>query len=153
MKIELLADLVWPALILADRMRSLTAILAGLIFEFLILRYVFPMTWKRALLIDLTMNAASALVGAILIPVAGIIWEFFPGTLIYHMFHMGTFNPLTWMATCVMAVFISTGIEVLVVRMLFAFDITKRRFWSIAVANLGSTFIAWISLQIHPPQL
>jgi len=127
-------------------------ILAGLFFEFLVLRYFFPMPWKKAVIIDLVINAASGIVGALLIPLAGIIWEFFPGLILYKVLNMGTFNPLTWAATCIMAVFISTGIETLVIRFGFKFEITKRRFWSLALANLGSTAIAWISLQIHPPR-
>jgi hypothetical protein len=151
--VGLLADFVWPALILASRMRSLAPIIAGLIFEFLVLRFVFPMPWKKAAVVDLLMNAASGLAGVVLIPLAGFIWELFPGIFIYKLFNIGTFNPMTWAATCVMAVFISTGIEVLVVRFAFGFEITRRRFWCMALANLGSTAIAWASLQIHPPQL
>jgi hypothetical protein len=153
MTIALLADFVWPALILAVRMRSVAPILAGLVFEFLVLRYIFPMVWKKAVLIDLVMNAASGLLGVVLIPLAGFIWEFFPGMFLYKLFHMGTFNPMTWAATCLMAVFISTGIEVLVVWRFFDFEVTKRRFWSLALANLGSTAIAWVSLLIHTPRL
>lgn len=153
MQIQSLADVIWPALLLAARMRSLTPILTGLLLELLILRYIFPLGWKKALIIDLSMNAISSLAGAILIPLAGMAWEVFPGLILYHKLNMGTFNPVTWAATCVMAVFISTGIEVAVVRFLFVLEITRKRFWTIAPANFGSTLIAWISLQIHPPQL
>ena len=134
-------------------MRSLSPILTGLIFELLILRYIFPMTLAKALLVDIAMNAASALAGAVIIPLVGLLWEIFPGMVIYPIFHMGTFNPLTWAATCLMATFVSTGIEVFVVTKAFSFETTKRRFWSIALANAGSTAIAWASLLMHPARL
>ena len=93
------------------------------------------MPWKKALLVDVVMNAASALVG----------YFVFPG--------WGTFNVLGWAATCAIAVFLSTGIETLVVRLVFRFAITKRRFWAITLANLGSTAIAFVSMVRHPPNV
>src|ERR1017187_485682 len=124
----MLADVVWPALLLASYERGVAAVAAGLVTELLVLRFVFPMAWKKALLVDISMNLASSLVGAVAIPLAGFLWEFFPGVLIYKIFNMGTFNPVTWTATCGMAIFISTGVETSIVRYLFHFQISKRRF-------------------------
>ena len=77
-----LADVVWPALLFASYERGVAAIVTGLIAEFLVLRYVFPMGWKKAILIDITMNFASSLVGAVAIPAcrAGC-GSFFPAIL------------------------------------------------------------------------
>jgi hypothetical protein len=147
-----LLDFVWPALLLSARMRGIWPVLIGLILELIVLRYLFPMSWKRAAAVDLTMNAISGIVGAFAIPLAGMAWEYFPGLLLYKWLNWGTFNPVTWTATCVMAVFISTGIETLVVWKLFSYQVTSRRFWSIATANLLSTALAWGSLVIRPPQ-
>ena len=147
-----LADVVWPALLFASYERGVAAIVTGLIAEFLVLRYVFPMDWKKAVLVDATMNFASSLVGAFAIPLGGLLWELYPGVLIYKMLNTGTFNPITWAATCVMAIFISTGIETCVVRYAFHFQITKRRFWAVALANLLCTIIAYLSMIKHPPQ-
>ena len=151
-ELRALADMVLPALLLAARQRGIPAIAVGLLIELLVLHYVFPMSWKRATLLDLVMNAASGLAGALILPAAGFLWEFFPGSLYMKALHVGTFNPITWTATCVMAVFISSGIEVAVVRYAFKFDITKRRFWCIALANLLSTAVAFVSLLVRPPQ-
>jgi biotin transporter BioY len=112
----------------------------------------FPAELEEAIIVDVTMNAASAALGAFLLPAAGFLWEFFPGQLYMGWLHMGTFNPITWAATCIIAVFLSTGIESAVVRVLFGYELTKRRFWSVALANLLSTAIAFCSLLIHPPQ-
>ena len=127
--------------------------MTGLLAEFIVLRFVFPMSWKKALVVDLVMNLASGLVGAVAVPLAGVIWEFFPGSLYMKAFNMGTFNPITWTATCLMAIFISAAIEVAVVRYAFKFTITKRRFWAVVLANVLSTAIAYISMVRHPPQL
>jgi hypothetical protein len=35
------------------------------------------------------------LLGIVLIPFAGILWEFFPGIVIYSVFKIGTFIPQT----------------------------------------------------------
>jgi hypothetical protein len=111
------------------------------------------MRWKKALLVDLVMNLASGLLGAVAIPLAGMLWEYFPGTLFYKAFHLGTFNPITWTATCLMAIFISSAVESVVVRYLFKFELDSKRFWAVVGANVLSTAIAFISLIRHPPQL
>jgi hypothetical protein len=149
----MLADVVWPALYLAAKLYSLIPILAGLLFELLVLRYLFPMPWKKALLVDIVMNAASALVGYFVFPWVGLAWEFTGGEAIDRLLGWGTFNPIGWATACAMAVFLSAGIEALVVRWIFRFAMTKRRFWAIALANLGSTAIAFVRMVRHPPNL
>ena len=147
------ADVVWPALVLERRMLSILPILFGLVFEAAVLRYGFPMPWEKAVLVDVVMNGISTVAGILLLPLAGFLWEFFPGLLLEKLFKMGTFNPYTWAATCLLAMFLSTGIETAVVRWIFQYIISAKRFWLIAFANLGSVAIAFISLLIHPPRL
>ena len=111
------------------------------------------MPWKKALLVDVVMNAASALVGYFVFPWVGLAWEFPGGSAIEKLTGWGTFNVLGWAATCAIAVILSNGIETLVVRLVFRFAITKRRFWAITLANLGSTAIAFVSMVRHPPNV
>ncbi|MEW6563351.1 MAG: hypothetical protein AB1400_09000 [Pseudomonadota bacterium] len=90
------ADVVWPALYLETRLFSWWAIGLGLMAEFFFIWKVFSLSPKQALLADIAANTASALLGVLLIPLAGIVWEVFPGLAFYHLFNMGTFNPITW---------------------------------------------------------
>lgn len=75
------ADLVWPALYLETRLFSWWAISVGLIVEYFFVRKLFGLAPKRAAIADLSANTISAVAGILLIPVAGIVWEFFPGAL------------------------------------------------------------------------
>src|ERR1700722_6453575 len=88
------ADLVWPALLLEQRMIAVLPIAAGLLAEWLVLWLCgFGLTWKKAAVVDLVMNTVSSLVGIPLIPFLGFVWEFFPGAIIQKFLHVGTFNP------------------------------------------------------------
>lgn len=147
------ADAVWPALVLEERLLSIIPISAGLIFEWLVLWLGgFGFSWKKAIVVDVVMNTVSTLVGIILIPVLGLLWEVFPGLVLYKFAHVGTFNPGTWFATFVMAVLATSLIEAMVVRWGFKVVLGQKRFWIICAANFVSVALAFASLWIHPPQ-
>ena len=149
----LYADMVWPALLVEQRLLSVIPITAGLIVEWLALRFGgFGLSWKKAVLVDVVMNAASTVVGIVLIPALGFGWEYFPGLVLYKFFNVGTFNPGTWAATFVIAVLATTAIEAAVVRWGFKVPLGQRRFWILCAANCVSVAIAFASLWIHPPK-
>ena len=148
------ADLVWPALLLEQRMIAVLPIAAGLVAEWLVLWLCgFGLNWKKAAVVDLVMNTVSSLVGIPLIPFLGFVWEFFPGVIIQKFLHVGTFNPITWIATPVLATFATTVVEAIVVRWGFKIALGQRRFWTLFMANAISVGIAFASLFLHPPQL
>ena len=150
----LYADMVWPALVLEQRILSVIPITAGLIVEWLALWFGgFGLSWKKAAVVDVVMNAASAAVGMVLIPALGFAWEYFPGSLLYRIFNVGTFNPGTWAATFLIAVFATTVIEAVVVRWGFKVPLGQRRFWILCAANCVSVAFAFVSLWIYPPKL
>ena len=148
----MLADVIWPALLLEGRIASWWAIGAGLAIEYLLVRSITDLSPLRAALADVSMNAASTLLGFILIPIAGIAWEFFPGILIYKVFNIGTFNPGTWTATIVMAATINAFIERFVLRRFFKQVVTKRGFWLLFGANALTVTLAFVSIIYLPPQ-
>jgi hypothetical protein len=87
----------WPAMVLEERLLSVIPIVAGLVVEWLALRFGgFDLSWKKAAVVDVVMNAVSTIVGIVLIPVLGLVWEIFPGVVLYKFFSIGTFNPGTW---------------------------------------------------------
>ncbi len=100
------------------------------------------------------MNALSAVLGVLLIPIAGLILEIFPGIVIYKIFNIGTFNPGTWMETILMAAAINTYIERFALRKFFKQPVVGRRcFWMLFLANAISITLAVGSLFCYPPKL
>ncbi|XHR28912.1 MAG: hypothetical protein ACFUZC_23735 [Chthoniobacteraceae bacterium] len=148
----LLADVVWPALFLEQRLFSWWAIGAGLLAELLFVRYITKLSWSMCIVADIAMNAASSILGFILIPLAGIVWEFFPGLIFCEIFHIGTFNPITWTATFVIAAMVNGSLEGLVLRFGFKQAIGKKGFWLLCLANAVSIGMAFYSVFAHPPQ-
>jgi hypothetical protein len=146
------ADVVWPALFLEDRLFSWWAIGLGLVVEFFFVRWLTTLNLRMCVVADLSMNAASALLGIFLIPLAGIAWEFFPGLILYNIFRVGTFNPGTWAATFLLAVLINAVLELLVLRLAFRQKVGKRVFWWLCVANSLSVALAFGSLLVRPPR-
>jgi hypothetical protein len=92
-----LADVAWPSLYLESKLLSIVPITAGLIAEWLVLRYAFGLGWKKSLEVDFGMNVISTLAGLFLIPLTGVFGVFL--------------GPAIWIYTFLIAVLITTGIE------------------------------------------
>jgi hypothetical protein len=144
------ADVVWPAIILEQHLFSVIPIALGLLLELPVLLFGFGLPSIRAFIVDVCMNVVSALLGVILIPVAGLVWEIFPGLIMYSAFHMGTFNPITWGATYIIAVFTTTGVEATVVRAVFRLSVNRKRFCFLLGGNAASVGIVFVGLFIAP---
>ena len=144
------ADVVWPALFLEIRLFSWWAIAVGLVAEYLFIRWLFKQTIQRSLIATVAANAASSVAGILLIPLAGILWEFFPGMIYMKALNWGTFNPITWAATFVIACLVNTAIEALVYKNGFKLTVRKREFWWIFVANAVSVGVAFVTLFMVP---
>jgi hypothetical protein len=114
--VALWANVVWPALYLETRLFSWWAIAFGLLIEFFFVRWLFELSAKKAAAADLAANTVSTIAGLVLIPLAGIAWEFFPGSVVYWAFGWGTFNPVTWFGTFLLASLINTVLEGMVYR-------------------------------------
>ena len=144
------ADVVWPALYVEQKLLSVPVIILGLLVEALALRFCFAMNAKRALIASLAVNAISTVLGVLLIPLAGIVWEIFPGLILHKGFNMGTFNPITWSATFLFALGITTSIEVACLRRLFGVPAGWRTWLWWTLANATSVGSAFASLAIRP---
>ena len=146
------ADLIWPALFLQHRLLSAWIILAGLFIEYFFVWRVTSLSAWRSILADVAINAASTLLGIVLIPLAGIVWEFFPGIFVYELFDVGTFNRGTWTATFCMAVMINSLLEMSVLRMGFQQYFGWGLFRWLCLANALSVGLAMASFLIYPPR-
>lgn len=144
------ADVVWPALFLEIRLFSWWAIAVGLVAEYLFVRWLFQLPIQRAAIATVAANGASSIAGVLLIPLAGIIWEFFPGSIYMYALKWGTFNPITWAATFMLACLVNTGIETLVYKKGFKLQVRRREFWWIFIANAVSVGVAFVTLFMVP---
>lgn len=149
--VHLAADFVWPVVALVQGMYSVVPIVAGLIVEWLALWLGgFGMTWKKAIVVDVVMNAASALLGFILIPLLGMGWEMGPGQFIERYAPLGLAFNLPWAAAFVIAVCVTTAIEASVVRWGFKIKLGVRRFLILFGANAITVWFGFISISAFP---
>ena len=132
--------------------RNLTwwSIVFGLVVEFFFVRIITKANIWKSFFINLVMNGISTVLGVILIPVLGFIWEIFPGLLLYKLFNIGTYNPFTWGATFLFAVFANGFIEYEVIRWMFKMKIGKRGFWLLIGANAINVSLAFASIWFKP---
>lgn len=146
------ANMVWPALYLETRLFTWWAIGIGLLVEMLAIRIIFGIAWQKSAVASVAANAGSALLGIPLIPLAGIAWELFPGSLYLKLLDWGTFNPVTWAATFIIACLLNALIEGFILRRWFKLPVGRRQFWLLVVANAISVGIAFGSLFVVPVQ-
>lgn len=145
------ANMIWPALFVAPRQLSVPAVAVGLLIEILVFKRLLNLSWFRTIGGVVAANLISALVGLFLIPISGVVWELGPGLIMYFVLHMGTFNPVTWGATFVMATLINAAIEMLTIRFVLSTWLTWRQFGWWVLANAVSVAIAAASIWIEPP--
>jgi hypothetical protein len=144
------ANMIWAALFLEIRLLAIPIILAGLVIEYFFVRRLTGFGVKRSIFADVTMNAASLLLGILLIPLAGIAWEFSAGTMLYEQFKIGSFSYVSWTATFIMAVLINAAIENFVLRRIFKLEKNKASFRWLCLANALSVGIALASFWFFP---
>ena len=102
------ADMIWPALLLEQGMLKWWVIGTGLLIEWGFLQWFLDCRcrWIESLKFATVMNLVSGLLGIPLIPLGGILLEFFPGSLLHHFFKGGTI-----ILTILFASFINAWIE------------------------------------------
>lgn len=146
----ILADFVWAALVLEGRLLAIPIILIGLVIEYFFVQKLTSFSVKRSVIADVTMNAVSLLLGILLIPLAGLAWEFTAGSLLYEQFNIGSFSYLAWTATFILAVLINTLIEYFVLRKIFKLEKIKSVFRWLFLANALSVGITFASFWFFP---
>lgn len=150
----LLANIIWPALILMDRLMSEWAIGTGLALEYLVVRKLTNLPSGRAILATLAANAVSTLVGTvILLPLAGFVWEVFPGEPLNYYLKLPGENPISFVASCLMGAAINAWIEGWVLRKKFGALGGRRQFWVLFGANFVTVALAYASVLYHAPKL
>ena len=141
-----LADVVWTALYFEERLLSVWVILAGLIVEYFFVWKLTDLGAGRSIVADITMNAASTLLGIFLIPYFGFVVEIVPGEI------FGPFHFTAWIAAGLMAALLNAVIECLVLWKVFKQNIRPREFWWFLLANVLSVGIAFATFLYRPFQ-
>ncbi len=144
------ADFVWAALFLEGRLLAIPIILAGLVIEYFFVKRLTGFSVKRSIIADVAMNATSLLFGIVLIPLAGLAWEFSAGQLLYDQVNIGSFSYVAWIATFILAVLINTTIEYFVLRKMFKLERTKSGFRWLFLANALTVGITFASFWFFP---
>lgn len=126
--------------------------MAGLVIEFLFIKWLFHLSYRKSFWADVSANFASALLGIIFIPLAGLLWELFPGLLLNRITGLGTFNPVTWFWTFLSGCLINAYIESIVYKKVFQinFDFKSKTFLWLLLANAISVAVALLSLFVKP---
>ncbi len=153
--ISVYANMVWPALYLETRLFSWWAITVGLVIEYLFVRKLFSIPPKKAIIATFSANFVSAVAGIVLVPLSGIAWEIFPGLLFMEIQDMGTFNPITWTGTFLLACCVNVLLEGVVYKKVFKlpFLFKSRLFFWFLLANTFSVGVAFASLFIVPVKM
>ena len=148
----MIANVVWPSLYLGGRLFTWWIIGTGLVIEFFFVLWLTKATLPRSGLMTLAMNAVSAGIGIIGIPLSGIVWELIASITIMPLFDWGTFNPVTWFVSCVLAALLNAAVETTSLRFLFKVTWTRRSFLWLALANFVTVGMAMVSIMMRPPQ-
>ncbi|BFM13295.1 hypothetical protein R50072_34480 [Simiduia litorea] len=147
-------NVVWPALYLETRLFSWWAISVGLIVEYLFVRKVLSAAPFKAVIATSSANVVSASLGILLVPLAGLAWELFPASIYNYLLGYGTFNPITWAGTFLVACAVNVAFEGLVYKKVFKlpFQYRTRVFWWFMLANSVSVGVAIASIWVVPIQ-
>lgn len=139
------ANVLWPALIMEQRLFSPLVIIIGFAVEWAVIRYVFDVPTLGALWASLAANAASMAVGFIGRPFLGFFWSILP-SLLGH----ATFSPLDWAGTFLVTVLVNVAIEAPVLRYGFALPMPWRNLGWIALVNAVTIGAAYASTAVFP---
>ena len=132
----------------------LWAIIAGLFVKFVYVRYFTRLNWSRCAVVDVAMNVASSLLNLIAVPAAFLVWTL-PRLALNRVFGTDDADPVNWVALLVVMAFITTMSDACVLHFASKWQLGKKTFWLLYVANAVCVSIAAFGtgfyLVAHPP--
>ncbi len=144
------ANVIWPAYIAESRIISLHIIVISLLIEFLFFKYLFKITIIRALCYTLIANTASTILGLVLRPISGILWELSFGFVINEIFNWGTFNFVTWASVPILGGAVNAFLELLTIKICWKQKLSKKNYFLTWGINAITIAIALVSLLVWP---
>ena len=137
------ANIVWPSLYILEGLMSWYIILAGLVIEILFIKTIVKAKWGKTILMAVSMNIVSALVGLFIIPFSGLLAEFAMAP-----FDNTTFATSHWIVSYILAVLSNVVIEGLFLKWVFKLSFKKNFKW-LLIANALSVVLAIFVLGVH----
>ena len=138
------ADVVWPSLYIVGGMMSAKVIIAGLLVEFLFVKFFTKTTWLKAGLVAFVMNLITCLLGIILIPISGLLIEF-----IMYPVSPATFHWSHWLMSYLVIILMNTLIEGIFIKLTLKQKF-KSVFWWLFGANTISVLICVLYMTLKP---
>jgi hypothetical protein len=143
------ANVIWPAAILTGRLLDWWIIAASILVEFFFVQRAFRLKPLDALWATLGANAVSTVLGLYALPYGGMFMEI-------GIYRSGlgdrigweTFSLTAWIITFILAVVINLAVELAVYRFGYRLNVDRRAVWLIALANIITAAIAFVSLDI-----
>jgi hypothetical protein len=135
---------IWPSVYIQNGMITWWVIIVGLLFEFIVIKIFTKDKYLKSVIMVITVNAISTLVGIVAIPLSGIIGEliFMP---INQIFNIGTFHISHWIFAFLLAVLCNTLIEGLALKFIFK-KIFKQTFLWLFCANILSVLLCALKI-------
>jgi len=136
------ANVIWPALIAESEITSVPVILLSLIIELFFYKWLFKINLKKSIFYTLAANTISSILGIVLRPIGGIIYEISIGLLINKIFNTGTFNPVAWAFVPIIGGLINCFIELLTIKIIWKEKLSKKNFLLVWIINIITVSIA-----------
>ena len=147
-----LADVVWPALFLSIRMAAWWCVLGSLLIEGLALWRFAGVRLVKSMAASVTMNAVSAFIGMLLLPLMGIRLEALADATYNAWLDLGTFNPISYVATWFGATLLTTMIECFVLWLVFVMPWNRRWVAVVLAVNAVTVALAGVSALLFASQ-
>lgn len=137
-----LMDVVWPALLISERAFAEWMIFWGLIIELYFVKRFFDFSLIKAIIVTLSMNAATTLIGITQFPLLGIIVD----VAISDFFGLSIYNPIIWITDFFILLVINTIVESII---LLLFKRQRKIIRDISIVGLANlTTLALVSVTI-----
>ena len=146
-----LADMIWPAVILEGGILTWWIIGLSLIIEYFFVKKITNTSVKKSIIITLAINAASTIIGIILIPMLGLLLIIPVWLITYFISNGRVVNLIGFITTYILAVFVNNAIEFGVLK-LFKCKLTKNSFLILLIANaitIGIALLYILLTEIH----
>ena len=148
-----LANVIFPALILTERLFSWWIIAATILIEAGCVMLAFHITAKNALFASLAANALSAIVGVWTLPYVGLYIEAAINNAGLTTEMGWAFSPEDWAVAFLLALLMNLVIELAVYRFGYRLKVGAREGGLIAAANAITVLLALLSIAFIPSSL
>lgn len=135
------ANMIWSSLYIVQDYYSWYVIASGLLIEYFAAFKFLKTNWKKSALVVITMNAMSAIIGLLLIPLSGIIVE-----ILTLPFGGGTFQLSHWILDYIAVVLCNVLIEGLSLKLIFKYSFVKNLPWLLGANGISVVICILIPL-------